>query len=102
MKNIKQITSIISLAFILISMVFYNYYSLIENQSGHTGLELIKFKFAYLIFAIVTLLVGFIIKTDKKAKKLFIISGILGFIFIANIWLFEKTGIMMNYEDWLK
>jgi len=101
MKKLKFILSIIFLAFIAISIISYNYYSLIDNQSNHTGLDLMKVKIFYLGFSLIAIVVALIIKSNKKAKKNFIISSILGLVFIFNIWIFEKTEIMLYYEDWV-
>ncbi|MFH1284910.1 MAG: hypothetical protein ABIH78_05000 [Candidatus Peregrinibacteria bacterium] len=101
MKKLNLILSIIFLAFITVSIIFYNYYSLIENQSNHTGLDLIKVKIVYLMFSAITFVLAYAIKSNKKAKKIFVISGILSLLFVANIWIFEKTGIMLYYEDWI-
>lgn len=90
-------TSKLFLIFIVSSIFFYNIYAFILNQSGHTGIDLVKIKFAYGIFSVVSIVLAF--KTKKS--KLFFIAGILGIAFIINIWILEITGVMHSYEDWI-
>ncbi|MBD3330003.1 hypothetical protein GF354_00565 [Candidatus Peregrinibacteria bacterium] len=102
MEKIKHIISIIFLVFVSTSIIAYNYYSLIANDTNHTGLDLLKVKALYLIFSLIAFGMVFMGKSNKKAKIVFTISAILGLAFIANIWLFEKTEIMLYYSDWLE
>ncbi len=102
MKNTKLTVSIIFLVFILLSILGFNYYVLIENQANHTGLELDKVKIIYLIISALAILLSFIFKSEKKVRNLLIISAILGLIFVLNIWIFEEKCIMLFYGDWIQ
>lgn len=102
MKKAYSILSIISLTFISLSIIYYNYYSLIANQSNHTGIDLMKVKIAYLVLSITIGIIAIGIKSNKTVKKILIITGILGLLFVTNIWIFEKIEVMLKYEDWLK
>lgn len=57
-------------------------------------------KLFYFGFSLIAIFIFFLLKSNKFAKNIFITSGILGLLFILNIWTFEKAEIMLNYNDW--
>ena len=101
MKKYKLVLSIILLVFFVLSILGYNYYALIENQSNHTGVGLYNIKIFYLIISIIPFILAYFFRKDKKSRNILIISGILGLLLVFNIWLFEKICIMQNYENWI-
>lgn len=98
----KLIISIVFLAFILLSIISFNYYALIGNQSNHTGFEVGKIKIIYLAISALAISLSFLFKSEKRARNILIISGSLGLIFVLNMWIFEKECIMLFYDDWIQ
>lgn len=86
-------------------LILFNVYSLLLNESNHTGLPLTSLSYFYLITLVVNLILLIIVKFKKLPvgnTSLIYYLVILSILAIVNIAAFEKFNVMMEYETWQK
>jgi hypothetical protein len=83
-----------------ISMIaFFNYYSLVENQTNHTGFNL---NLLYCMFKFIIIIVSYLLfNQEKKRWVISIISIVMALLGMANVSYFQNNNIMLNYEEFV-
>ncbi|MEQ1849322.1 MAG: hypothetical protein ABL890_01900 [Candidatus Peribacteraceae bacterium] len=92
-------TKLIDLLLIIAAMVVLvslNTYAFLFNTSGHTGFDL---QLLYWIFAIIIAVAA--LRAINKKVLLSWLALILGVIGLINVYAIQKTGVLIEYEDWL-
>lgn len=98
----KKLVYFISIAISLLFLIFFNHYSLVLNETNHTGINTYIFAFFFSILFVSNIVIFFI---DKRRKMPILILGfaqLLILISVINVIVFEKLNIMMWYDLWLK
>lgn len=86
-------------------LILFNVYSLLLNESNHTGLPLAGLSYFYLMTLVVNLILLIIVKFKKLPVESALIVYylvVLSIVAIINIAAFEKFNVMMEYETWQK
>ncbi len=89
------------LSFITIFTIIFNFYSLVYNNSNHTGINFKIYSLLFIIISIIINLYNLLYFRKKKLSTPYIILIITIFVFI-NVLFFEKYNIMLTYEKWIE
>ncbi len=93
------------LLILLAILIMFNVYSLLLNESNHTGLPLASLFYFYLISFAINFILLIVVKFNKISVcniSLIYYLVILSFLAIVNIGAFERFNVMMEYETWQK
>jgi len=105
MKTVVNILAVLTLVLILSVIVYFNIYSLILNNSHHTGFDTYLlaeiFGAFFLCWAGALGYFKYLKKYTYYNYKIFLLILILSFLGVLNVLLFEKCNIMMYYELWV-
>jgi hypothetical protein len=91
---------VLTLVATLYIIAFFNYYSLVENQTNHTGFNL---NLLYYVFGFIIIIVSYLlIKQEKKRWVISIIAILVTILGMGNVRYFQNNNIMLNYDDFIE
>lgn len=92
--------SIFLITVILLSIIFFNVYSLSLNKTCHTGFNISILFYVYALLSVFAIITILWCKHKKVNYKFFLILFFICIMGMINIKVYEKYNIMMEYEVW--